>query len=102
MPSRQERRKAKRDAAKRAPGQGAGGAAAAGANVITNRIGDWTTQAEHPWALFQALGAETLRQRAAAGDREAQWSQGYKLVMEADGGAGQQIWARPADRRRRM
>ena len=60
MPSRQERRKAERDAAKRAPGQagagGSGGAAAARANVNMNPVGDWTTQAEDPGVLFRALG----------------------------------------------
>ena len=53
MPSRQERRKAERDAAKRAPATtgaaGAGGATAARAgvnvNVNVNPLGDWTTQA---------------------------------------------------------
>ena len=59
MPSRQERRKAERDAAKRAPGQagaagatGAAGTAAAAArtNVDVHPIGDWTTQAEDPAA----------------------------------------------------
>ena len=92
MPSRQERRKAKRDAAKRAPGQagaaGAGGAAAARANVITNPVGDWTTQAADPGVLLRAQGPEVLGQRAAAGDREAQFSLGYLLVRQADGAAG--------------
>jgi hypothetical protein len=72
MPSRQERRKAERDAANRAPGQaGAAGAAAALAdlnvnvdpagagavgeaaaalaNVHVTPLGDWQTQAEHPY-----------------------------------------------------
>jgi len=52
MPSRQERRKAERDAAKRAPAQagaaGAAGAAAALANLRVNLDGNWTTQAEDP------------------------------------------------------
>jgi len=49
MPSRQERRKAERDAAKRAPAKaGAAGAAAALANLNVNPLGDWTTQAEDP------------------------------------------------------
>ena len=55
MPSRQERRKAERDAAKRAPAQagaagapGAAGAAAALANLRVNPGGDWSTQAEDP------------------------------------------------------
>jgi hypothetical protein len=92
MPSRQERRKAERDAAKRAPGQagaaGAGGAAAARANVITNPVGDWTTQTADPNVMFRARGAEFVKYRAAAGDREAQYSLGYRLVSESDGGAG--------------
>ena len=49
-PSRQERRKAERDAAKRAPANagaaGAKKAAAALANLNVNSLGDWTTQAE--------------------------------------------------------
>jgi hypothetical protein len=51
MPSRQERRKAERDAAKRAPqagAAGAAGAAAALANLNVNAGGDWTTQTEDP------------------------------------------------------
>jgi len=50
MPSRQERRKAERDATKRAPAhagaEGTRGAAAANDNV--NPVGDWTTQLERP------------------------------------------------------
>jgi len=92
MPSRQERRKAERDAAKRAPGQagaaGAGGAAAASANLNVNPVGDWTTQAADPFALIQALGVEIVKQRAGAGDGEAQRSRGYRLVNAADGAAG--------------
>ena len=53
MPARQERRKAERDAAKRAPAQagaaGAAGGAAALANLNVNPLGDWTTQAEDPF-----------------------------------------------------
>jgi hypothetical protein len=91
MPSRQERRKAERDAAKRAPradAAGAAGAAAALGNLGMNVGGDWTTQAEDPWVLIRAVGAEIVRQRARAGDREAQFSQGYKLVSDADEGVG--------------
>ena len=90
MPSRQERRKAERDAAKRAPAQagsaGAGGAAAALANlnVNVNPGGDWTTQAADSNLLFRALGAEIVKQRAGEGDREAQWSLGRLLVKAAD------------------
>ena len=99
MPSRQERRKAERDAAKRAPGQAgageAGGAAAAPANlnVNVNPGGDWTTQAENPVVLVRALGAELVKQRAGAGDREAQFSLGYGLVTAADGAAGTKLGA---------
>ena len=53
-----------------------------------NPVGDWTTQAEEPFVLFNALGAEIVKQRAGEGDREAQRSLGYRLVSEADGGAG--------------
>jgi len=54
-PSRQERRKAERDAAKRAPRAGAAGTAgaagaagAAAAKLNVNAGGDWKTQAEDP------------------------------------------------------
>ena len=86
MPSRQERRKAERDAAKRALAQpaGAGGtepgaadadaAAAALANVDMNAqpLGDWTTQAEDSMALFETLGEEHA----------------YDIVMQRAGGRG--------------
>jgi len=92
MPSRQERRRSERDAAKRAPAQagaaGIGGAAAALANVHLNSRnpgGDWTTQAPDPVLLFDAVGAEVVKQGAGAGDREAQFSQGYRLLCEAGG-----------------
>jgi hypothetical protein len=86
-PSRQERRKAGRDAAKRAPAQagaaraaggnqgaegaaganqGAAGAAAALANLNVNvnpPLGDWTTQAKDHTALFDALGPQMVTQR---------------------------------------
>jgi hypothetical protein len=65
-PSRQERRKAERDAAKRAPVQA--GAASA------NPRGDWTTQTDDPRVLLRALGAEALQRRAGEGDRDAQYS----------------------------
>jgi hypothetical protein len=57
-PSRQERRKAERDAAKRAPAKtgaaggagaaGTAGAAAALANLTVNPLGDWKTQEVDP------------------------------------------------------
>jgi len=53
MPSRQERRKAGRDAAKRAPAKagaaGAEAAAAARANVNVEPLGDLRTQAKDPY-----------------------------------------------------
>jgi hypothetical protein len=56
MPSQQERRKAERDAAKRASAQtgaagavGAAGAAAALADLRVDPDGDWTTQTEDPF-----------------------------------------------------
>ena len=71
MASRQERRKAERDAAKRALAQagamGAGGAASARTNVDVNPVGDWTTQAADPFALVQALGVEIVNQRVDEG-----------------------------------
>jgi hypothetical protein len=134
MASRQERRKATREAAKRAPAQaaaagavGAAAAAAAVANINLNPRdpgGDWTTQAEDPAvgglcsphhsthfepglltttassdvasnirrpfpeAVFLALGSDTVKRKAAGGDREAQWSQGFMLLYEAEKGAG--------------
>ena len=85
MPSRQERRKAERDAAKRAPARaaaaGAAGAAAAFGNVDPG--GDWTTQSEDPVALLESLGDEILKQKADAGDKAAQFSQGCLLVYGA-------------------
>jgi hypothetical protein len=111
-PSRQERRKAERDAAKRAPAragaagaaganQGAAGAAAAAAaaaalaNLHVNAnppLGDWTTQAEDPNALFHALGPQMVQRKADAGDRDAQYSLGYVLVQAA-GGEGEPVAA---------
>jgi hypothetical protein len=85
---RQERRKAERDAAKRAPGQGAargaGGGAAARADAHVNPVGDWTTQTSDHAALFRAVGDDVVKQRAGAGDREAQFSLGYRLVAETE------------------
>ena len=100
MASRQERRKAERDAAKRAPANagsagaagaaGAGGAAAARADVNANPPGDWTTQEQDPTTMLRALGVKIVKQKAGAGDRGAQYSLGAMLICEADiaGGAG--------------
>jgi hypothetical protein len=62
---------------------GAAGAASALANLNVDPGGDWTTQEEDPIALYQSLGAEMLKQKAVAGDREAQFSQGCVLLTEA-------------------
>jgi len=72
-PSRQERRKAERDAAKRMPAQagaaGAGGAAAARANINVNPdpLGDWTTQSSNGLPLFAANGVEGVKRMADRG-----------------------------------
>jgi hypothetical protein len=74
MPSRQERRKAERDADKArakagtAGAAGAAGDAAADANLglNVNPVGHWNTQAENPTNLVQALGAEVVQQKAEA------------------------------------
>ena len=93
--SRQERRKAERDAAKRpaqasrpaqpaAAGEAATHAAAALANLNVNPGGDWTTQAEDEDSanLIQALGVEKVKQLAEQGVREAQYSMGLYLIDE--------------------
>jgi len=41
-----------------------------------------------PLALVEALGTEVVKQRAAKGEGEAQFSQGCLLVTRADGNAG--------------
>ena len=41
-----------------------------------------------PSALLRAVGTEVVKQRAAKGEGEAQFSQGCLLVNEADRGAG--------------
>jgi hypothetical protein len=59
MPSRQERRKAERDAAKRAPATAAarGGEGAAAARADVNPLGHWTTQAEDPYVGSTEIAA---------------------------------------------
>jgi len=37
----------------------------------------------YPSALIRAHGYQIVKQRAAEGDREAQWSLGYKSLLEA-------------------
>jgi len=56
--------------------------------VNVNPGGDWTTQAADPDVLVRALGAEMVKLRARAGDREAQFSLGYRLVNDAESGDG--------------
>jgi TPR repeat protein len=50
---------------------------------VSPPLGDWTTQAEDASALFHALGLPMVKRKAAAGDRDAQYSLGYWLVLEA-------------------
>jgi hypothetical protein len=92
MPSRQERRKAERDAAKRTPAQagaaGARGAATAPTNANVETGGDWTTQNGDYKVLLRALGIQRVTQKAAEGDMEAQFSQGYNLMSGAAAGGG--------------
>ena len=75
MPSRQERRRAERDAAKRAPGQAGAAAAAAAAGTAQSAAagesgGGWATQAEEATALFLSLDFDVVKQMADAGDRQ--------------------------------
>ena len=87
--SRQERRKAERAAAKRASAEAGVAPAAAGATAaLVNPPGDWTTQAEDPFALVRTLGAETVKRKAGEGDREAQRSLGYQFMREVERGVG--------------
>jgi hypothetical protein len=67
MPSRQERRRAERDAAKRAAQAGATAPAAALVTVSTNPGGDWTTQEGDPNLLRFALGTDVMKQEADKG-----------------------------------
>jgi len=83
MPSRQGRRRAERDAAKRAPAR-----TEPSGVVSVNPLGDWTTQADYHEELFQEVGEEVLKQMAAAGDGAAQFSLGCRLMSEAGGYTG--------------
>jgi hypothetical protein len=82
MPSGKKTRKAERDGAKRARSQ----PGAAGATAATNPLGDWTSQTADPSVLFRALGAEHVKQRAAAGDPAAQFSMGHWILGEENEG----------------
>ena len=42
-----------------------------------------------PSALLEAIDIEVVKQKAAEGDREAQFSHGYLLVMASGGPAGE-------------
>ena len=90
-PSRQERRKAERDASKRAPAKsGAGGAAGAGgaegaaaalANLNVNPLGDWTTQAEDPYVGSGQILPCSPRHRLSINSRD-EGSKGGHLRRE--------------------
>ena len=86
MPSRQERRKADRDVAKASAKAGFAGSAAA--QVHEDPDGDWTVQTDDCGVLLRALGADAVKQLAEEGNRAAQFSQGYKLMSEAESDAG--------------
>jgi hypothetical protein len=43
-------------------------------------------------ALFHAIGAQVVKRKADEGDREAQWSLGYRLLSE-DGVPGMPLGA---------
>ena len=60
---------------------------------VTPPPGDWTTQAEDHVALFHAFGRPMVKQRADAGDREAQYSLGYHLVSAAGRIQGESLGA---------
>jgi hypothetical protein len=92
MPSRKAERKAKSDAAKRAPAQAraagaagtagtseAAGAAAALADVNVNPLGGRSTL-EHPDMRYNAVECEALKEMAGDGDMDAQFSFGYLLT----------------------
>ena len=84
--SRQERRKAERDAAKRA-GQGR----SRGRRGSCRRSRKFKPEPgrrlddalDDPSVLLHALGARSVKQMARGGEREAQWSQGNLLLGEA-------------------
>ena len=58
--------------------------------ILTSRtISAWP----NPSALIEALGAEVVKQKAAQGDGEAQFSQGCLLVSRADGNVGDLLGA---------
>ena len=80
-----------RDAAKRAPAQSGAAGTSARANANVNPVGDWTTLTADP-NLFWPLGTEIVKQRASAGDREAQWSLGCRMMSEAKRAAGQGLY----------
>jgi len=83
MPSRQERLKAERDAAK--AGAKAGAAGSAAAHVHENPDGEWTTQAADCGVLLRALGTEVVK----GGDEgNCAVQSGVQAMCDANGGAG--------------
>jgi hypothetical protein len=61
-----------------------------GSNAVNDVASDMSVRPD-PWALFEAVDIEVVKQRAVEGDREAQFSHGYLLVMAAGGPAGDDI-----------
>jgi hypothetical protein len=60
--------------------------------VCAERRGEQNSAWPYSSALFREHGDEVVARRAAAGDREAQWSLGFRLVC-ADGVAGTPLGA---------
>jgi type II secretory pathway pseudopilin PulG len=87
-PSRQERRRAEREAARRTPNQAQRAAYLDNIQANVNQLGDWTTQAQDPMAMFDAMSTEVVMQKAALLDREAMWSLGFWLVNDMGGVEG--------------
>jgi len=58
-------------------------------DVNVNPLGDWTTQQGNPHVTLRALGVEIVKQKADDGDREAQYSLGFRFASEVGEGAGE-------------
>ena len=59
--------------------------------VIVTAGGDWTTQESDPSALIEVLGPGALAQKAAEGDRDAQFSLGYMWASSAPAAAAGEL-----------
>jgi len=89
MPSRQERRKAERDAEKRPIVQSAVAVTTAVTEAVIVPLGDWSTQTKDGTVLFLKLGMHALARRVSnVGDRDAQYSLGCFLIHCPQGPQG--------------